>query len=141
MLHTFSVFVNCVFVIHFMNHVLRDNHQFSSFIHSAEADHEEWFSWNSFIKIDVFFFIIVYDSHVFCLYSSYLIRSSNCVNFVFHFMSSIKSTKYESSSFSTIMSCDDDTCLLIESFFESHNKLMWNVEWIFISDNNLSSYV
>ena len=44
------------------------------------------------------FFIIVYSFHVFCSYSFYLIRSSNCVNFVFHFMLSIKSTKYRFSS-------------------------------------------
>src|SRR5205809_936799 len=82
------------------------------------------FSYNSFIKIDVFFFIIMYDSHVLHLYSSHLIRSLNHVNFVFHFMSSIKSTKYRSSSFSTIMNCDDDTCLLIRSSFKNHNRLM-----------------
>ena len=141
MLHAFSVFVNHVFMIHFMNYVSESNHQFSSFIHSVRTNHEEWFSWNSFIKIDVFFLIIMYNFHVLCSYSSHLIRSSNHVNFMFHFMLSIKSTKYESSSFSTIVSCDDSTCLSIRLSFKSHNRLTWNVEWTFISDDNLSSYM
>jgi len=135
-IHDFSVFV-----IHFMIHVSESNHWFSFFTYSIRADCEEWSWWNSFIKADAFFFIIMYDSHVLCSYSSHLIRSSNHVNFVFHFMSLIESTKYEFSSFSTIVSCDDSTCLLIRSSFKSHNKLMWNVEWTFISDDNSSSYV
>src|SRR5436189_3774447 len=75
-----------------------------------------------FLSKSVYFFIIIYDFHVFYLYLSHLIKSLNCMNFVFHFMSLIELTKYESSLFSTIMSCDDDTCLLIESFFESCNR-------------------
>jgi len=107
------------------------------------------FSWNKlwrmilmkfFYQNRCVFFIIVYDSHVLHLYSSHLIRSSNHVNFMFHFMSSIKSTKYKSFLFSTIMNCDDNTCLSIESFFKNHNRLTWNIEWTFISDDNSSSY-
>ena len=140
MLHALSAFMDCVFVVCFVNHVSEGNCQFSSFIHSVETDCKEWFSWNSFIKIDTSFFIIMYNFHVLCSYSSHLIRSSNHVNFMFHFMSSIKLIKYESSVFLTIVSCSNDTCLLIKSSFKSCNKLMWNVEWTFISDDNLSSY-
>ena len=120
--------------------VFDSNHLFSFFTHSAEADCEKWFLWNSFTSSEVFFLIIMYSFHVYCSYSSHLIRSSNHMNFMFHFMLLIKSTKYESCSFSTIMSCDDSICLLIESFFKNHNKLTWNIEWIFISDDNSSSY-
>src|SRR5205085_133980 len=77
-----------------------------------------------FIKINVFFIIIMYNFHVFYLYFFHLIKSLNCVNFVFHFMSSIKLTKYKFSLFLTIMNCNNDTCLLIKSFFENHNKLI-----------------
>src|SRR6266487_3655773 len=77
-----------------------------------------------FIKINVFFFIIVYDSHVLCSYSSHLIRNSNCADFVFHFMSLIKLIKYKSSLFSIIMSCNDNTCLLIRLSFKNYNKLI-----------------
>src|SRR6266487_3794371 len=77
-----------------------------------------------FIKINVFFFIIIYDSHVLCSYSSHLIRNSNHANFMFHFMSLIKLIKYRSSLFSIIMNYDDDTYLLIELSFKNHNKLM-----------------
>ena len=128
MLHTLSVFMNCVFVIHFMNYISENNHWFSSFIHLIRADCEKWSSWNFFIKINIFFFIIMYDSHVLCLYSSYLIRNSNCMNFVFYFMLLIKLIKYKSSSFSTIMNCDNSTCLLIELSFKNHNRLTWNIE-------------
>ncbi len=69
------------------------------------------------------FFIIMYNFHVFYSYSSYLIKSSNCADFMFHFMSLIELTKYESSLFSTIMSYDSDICLLIKLFFKNHNKL------------------
>ena len=141
MLYALSVFMNYVFVIHFMNHVLRDNYQFFSFIYSAETDCEEWSSWNSFIKINMFFFIIMYDSHVLYLYSSHLIRSSNHVNFIFYFILLIKLTKYRSSSFSIIINYDSDTYLLIRLSFENYNKLIWNIEWTFISDDNSSSYV
>ena len=74
------------------------------------------------------FFIIIYNSHILCLYSSHLIKSLNCVNFMFHFMSLIKLTKYRSSLFSTIMSCDNDIYLSIRLFFKNHNKLTWNIE-------------
>ena len=70
------------------------------------------------------FFIIVYDFHVLHSYFFHLIRSSNCVNFVFHFMSLIKSIKYESCLFLIIVNCDDSICLLIRSFFKNCNKLM-----------------
>jgi len=70
------------------------------------------------------FFIIIYDFHDFYLYFSYLIRSSNHVNFMFHFMLLIKLIKYESSLFSIIISYNNDTCLLIKLFFENHNKLI-----------------
>ena len=139
-LHALSVFMNCVFVICFVNHVSENIHWFSSFIHSVEADHKKWSSWNFFINSEIFFLIIMYNFHVYCSYSFHLIRSSNHMNFMFHFMLLIKSTKYESCSFSTIMSCDDDTCLLIKSFFKNYNRLTWNVEWTFISDDNLNSY-
>ena len=82
------------------------------------------------------FFIVVYDFHVLCSYSSHLIRSSNHMNFMFHFMSLIKLTKYELCSFSIIMNYDNSTCLLIKSSFKNHNKLMWNIEWIFIFNDN-----
>ncbi len=141
MLHALSVFVNYVFVVCFVDCVLESNYWFSFFIHSAGAGCEEWSSWNFFIKIDVSFFIVMYDSHVLCLYSSHLIRSSNCADFMFHFMSSIKSTKYELSSFSTIVDCSDGTCLPIRLSFKSCNRLTWNIEWTFISDDNSSSYV
>ena len=124
----------------FMIHVSENNYQFSFFTHSAKTDHEKWFWWIFFIKVSIFFFIIMYDSHVLCLYSSYLIRSSNHVNFIFHFMSLIESTKYKSSSFSTIIDCSDNTCLLIESSFKNCNRLIWNIKWTFISDSNLSLY-
>ena len=131
----------CVFMICFMNHVSEDNCQFSSFTYSVRTDHKEWFLWNFFTNLKTFFLIIMYNSHVCCLYFFHLIRSSNHVNFMFHFMLSIKSTKYRSCSFSIIMSCSDDTCLSIRLFFENYNKLTWNVKWIFISDNNSNSYV
>ena len=128
MFHSLSVFVNHVFVICFMNYILRE--QLLIFFFYS-------FSWDRLWRIIFMkffnqnwcvFFIIMYDFHVLHSYSSHLIRSSNHVNFVFYFMSSIKSTKYESSLFSTIVSCNDDTCLLIRSSFENHNRLMWNVE-------------
>ena len=127
MLH--AVF-SCCFQITmlFVLHVFDDNHLFSFFIHLAETNHKEWFLWNSFINLKTSFLIIMYDFHVCCSYFSYLIRSSNHMNFMFHFMSSIKSTKYESCSFLIIMNCDDSTCLLIESFFKNYNRLTWNVE-------------
>ena len=133
----FSVFMFCVFMIH----VSENNHQFSSFIHSVKINHEKWSWWKFFIKTDVFFFIIMYDSHVFCLYSSHLIRNSNHVNFIFYFMLLIESTKYRSSLLSTIMSCDSDICLSIRSSFENCNRLTWNIEWTFISNDNLSLYM
>ncbi len=133
--------VNFMFFFVFVICVSEDNHQFSSFTHSAETGCEEWSWWNFFIKVNVSFFIIIYDSHVLCSYSSYLIRSLNCVNFVFYFMLLIKLTKYRSSLFSIIMSYDNSTYLLIRSFFKNYNKLIWNVKWTFISDNNLNSYI
>ena len=133
----FLIFLFHVFVIC----VLKNNCWFSFFIHSVRTDCKKWSWWNFFIKTNVSFFIIVYDFYVFCSYFSHLIRSLNCVNFVFHFMLSIESTKYRSFSLSIIMSCDNDTCLSIRLSFKNHNRLTWNIEWIFISDNNLSSYV
>ena len=134
-------FYLAVFMIHvFVIHVSEDSYWFSSFIHSVRTNYEKWSWWNSFIKINASFFIIIYDSHVLCSYSSYLIRSSNYINFIFHFMLLIKLTKYESSLFSIIMSYDNDTYLSIRSSFESHNKLIWNIKWTFISNNNSSSY-
>ncbi len=124
----------------FTFHVSENNHQFSSFTHSVKADHKEWSWWNSFIKIDASFFIIMYNSHVLHSYSSHLIRSSNHANFMFHFMLSIKLIKYKSSSFLIIMNYDSSTYLLIRSSFKNHNKLIWNIKWIFISDDNSSSY-
>ena len=67
---------------------------FLSFAHFVETDCKKWSSWNSFIRIKTSFFIIMYDSHVLHLYFSHLIRSLNHADFMFHFMSSIKSTKY-----------------------------------------------
>ena len=133
--------VNFMFFFVFMIHVSESNYWFLSFTYSVEASYEEWSWWNFFIKMSVSFFIIIYDSHVLCLYSSHLIRSSNHANFIFYFMLLIKLTKYESSLFSIIISYDDSTYLLIELFFENHNRLMWNIEWTFISDDNLSSYI
>ena len=130
----------CVFHV-FMFCVSDDNCLFFSFIHSAETDCEKWSSWNSFSSSEASFLIIVYDSHVLCSYSSHLIKSSNYVDCVFHFMSSIKSTKYKSSLFLTIVDCSSSTFLLIRLFFDDCNKLVWNVECIFISDDNSSSYV
>ena len=124
---------NWVFFLIFLSswftfHVLESNCWFSFFTHSVRTDYKEWSWWNFFIKTDVFFFIVVYSSHVLYSYSSHLIRSLNCMNFMFHFMLLIESMKYESSSFSTIVNCDNDTCLLIRLFFENHNKLIWNIE-------------
>jgi len=124
MLHALSIFMNHVFMIHFINHVSENNHWFSSFIHLVRINHEEWSSWNFFIKINVFFFIIMYDFHVLCSYSSHLIRSSNHMNFMFHFMLLIKLIKYRLSSFLIIINYDDDTYLLIKSSFENYNKLI-----------------
>ena len=109
-------------------------------LYFIEADYERWSSWNFFIKIRVFFFIVVYDFHVLCLYSSHLIRSSNCASWIHHLMSSIKSTKYESSSLLTVTNSSSDTCCLIRSCFENSNKLTWNIECIFISSDKSSSY-
>ena len=111
------------------------------FAHFVETDHKKWFSWNFFIIIEAFFFIVMYNSHVLHSYSSHLIRSLNHVNFVFHFMLSIKSTKYRSFLFSTIVNYNNDTYLLIESSFKNHNRLIWNIEWTFILNNNLNLYV
>ena len=135
--------VNLMFSFTFMRfviHLSENDHLFSSFVHFVKTDQERWSSWNSFIRIEISFFIIVYDSHVLYLYFSHLIRSSNCASWVCHLMSSIKSTKYESSSLSTIMSSDSDTCYSTELCFENSNKLMWNVECIFISSDKSSSY-
>ena len=138
LLQNLSLWV-CVFHV-FMFCVSDDNHLFSSFIHSVRADCEKWFSWNSFSSSEASFLIIMYDFHVLCSYSSHLIKSLNCVNCVFHFMSLIESTKYESSLFLMIVDCDDDTCLLIRLFFDDCNKLVWNVRCIFIPGGNSSSY-
>ena len=131
------VHVICVFVFH----VSDDNHLFSSFIHSAKADCERWSSWNSFSSSRTSFLIIMYGFHVLCSYSSHLIKSSNCADCAFYFMSLIKSTKYGPSSFSTIVDCSSSTCLLIRLFFNDCNKFVWNIECTFISDDNSSSYV
>ena len=132
--------VNFIFFFVFVICVSEDNHQFSSFTHSAEINHKEWSWWNFFIKINASFFIIIYDSHILCSYSSYLIRSSNHVNFIFHFISLIELIKYRSFLFSIIISYDDDIYLLIRSSFKNYNRMIWNIEWTFISDNNSSSY-
>jgi hypothetical protein len=124
MLHALSVFVNCVFVICLVNHVLGGNCWFSSFIYSAGAGHEGWSWWNSFTKINVSFFIVMYDFYVLYLYSFYLIRSLNCVDFVFHFILLIKLTKYEPSLFLIIVGCGGGTYLLIRLSFENYNRLM-----------------
>ena len=130
-----------VHVFHvFMFHVSDDNCLFSSFIHPAGAGREKWSSWNSFNSSEASFLINMYDSHVLCSYSSHLIKSSNCADCMFYFMSSIKSTKYGPFLFSMIVDCDGGTCLLIRLFFDDCNKLVWNVECTFISDDNLSSY-
>ena len=133
------IMILAVFVIHIMIHMSESNCQFSSFIYLVRADYKEWLWWNSFTKLGALCLIIMYDFHVHCSYSSHLIRSSNHAACVFHFMLSIKSIKYESSLFLTIVDCGSDTCLSIRSFFKSHNKLTWNVECTLISDSSLSS--
>ena len=82
MLHALSVFVNHVFMIHFVNHVSKSNCWFSSFIHSAETDCEKWSSWNFFIKINVFFFIVMYDFHVLYLYDILIMLEHRAFCFV-----------------------------------------------------------
>ena len=118
-----------------------NNYLFSSFIHSIRADYERWFLWNFFSSSKTFFLIIMYDSHVLCLYSSHLIKNLNYINCMFYFMSLIESTKYKSSLFSTIIDCSNNIYLSIESFFNGCNKLVWNVRCTFISDDNSSSYI
>ena len=82
MLHALSVFVNHVFVIYFMNHVSENNHWFSSFIYSVRTNHEEWFSWNFFIKIDVFFLlsfiIFMFFIHILLIWSEVQIMQILC---------------------------------------------------------------
>ena len=124
----------------FMIHVSENNHQFSSFTHSVRTDCEEWSWWNSFIKTDASFFIIMYSSHVLLSYSSHLIRSSNCASWICYLMLSIELIKYRSSSLSTVMSSSSDICCSIRSCFENSNKLTWNIKCIFISSNKLNSY-
>ena len=137
----FFIMFFSIFVFHiFMIHVSENNHQFSSFTYSVRTNYKKWSWWNFFIKTNASFFIIMYSSHVLHSYFFHLIRSLNHMNFMFHFMSLIKSTKYRFFLFSTIVSCDDNTYLLIRLFFENHNKLMWNVKWTFISDDNSSLY-
>ena len=130
--HVFHVFMFCV---------SDGNCLFSSFIQLAGAGRERWSSWNSFSPLGASFLIIVYDFHVLCSYSFHLIKSSNCADCVFHFMSLIESTKYRSFLFLMIVDCDDSTCLLIRLFFDDCNRLMWNIRCIFISGGNSSSYV
>ena len=125
----------------FMFYILDNNYLFSSFIYLIRINYKRWFSWNSFSSFRVSFLIIMYDSHVLCLYSSHLIKSLNYVNCTFHFMLLIESTKYESFSFSIIIDYNNSTCLLIKLFFDDCNKLVWNIRCTFISDNNSSSYV
>ena len=87
------------------------------------------------------FFINIYNFHVFYLYFFHLIRSSNCTDFVLHFMLSIKLIKYEFSSFSIIINCDNNIYLSIKLSFKNHNKLTWNIKWTFIFDDNSNSYI
>ena len=129
-----------VFVIYFMNHVSENNCQIF-FIHSIKTNHEEWFWWNFFIKISMFFLLLYMIFMFFCSYFSHLIKSLNCTNFMFYFILSIKLIKYESFLFLTIINCDNNTCLLIKSFFKNHNKLIWNIKWIFILNDNSNSYI
>ena len=69
LIHDFSVFM-----IHFMIHVSKNNHQFSSFTHSAEANHEKWFWWIFFIKMSVFFLLLcmifMFFVHIFLIWSA-----------------------------------------------------------------------
>ena len=135
--------VNFIFFFAFIKfeiHLSESDYLFSSFAHFIEADYERWSSWNFFIRIRASFFIIVYDFHVLCLYSSHLIRSSNCASWIYHLMSSIESTKYEFSLLSTVTDDDSDICHLIRSCFKSSNKLTWNIECIFIFSNRSNSY-
>ena len=122
-----TVFVNFMFFFTFIKfriHLSKNNHLFSFFAHFVETNCKKWFSWNFFIRIEMFFFIIVYNFHVFCLYFFYLIKSSNCASWICHLMLLIESTKYEFFSLSTIMSCDNSICLSIRSSFKNCNKLM-----------------
>ena len=132
--------IEVVISVNFAVHLLESDYLFSFFVHFVEADWEKWSSWNSFIRIRVFFFIVIYSFHVLHLYFFHLIRSSNHASWIHHLMLSIKSTKYKSSSLSTVMSSDSDTCHFIRLCFESSNKLMWNIECIFISSDKLSLY-
>ena len=86
------------------------------------------------------FIIIIYDFHVFHLYSSHLIRSSNHTSWVCHFMSLIESTKYRFFSLSAVTNSSSDTCYFTELYFKNNNKLTWNVECIFISSDKSNSY-
>ena len=135
--------VNLMFFFAFMRFMIclsESDYLFLSFVHFVEADYKRWSLWNSFIRIDVSFFIIIYDSHVLCSYSSHVIRSSNHVSWIHHLMSSIKSTKYESFSLSTVTNNDSDICHFIRSCFENSNKLIWNIKYIFIFSDKSSSY-
>ena len=107
--------------------------------HSARTDCEKWFWWIFLLKSMYFFYYCVQFS-CFLFVFFHLIKSLNYVNFMFHFMSLIKLTKYRFFSFSILINCDNNTCLLIRSFFKNCNKLMWNVEWIFILNDNSSLY-
>jgi len=133
--HVFFAFIR------FVIYLSENDYLFLFFIYFVETDQEKWSLWNSFIRIDVSFFIIIYDFHVFCSYSSHLIRNSNHAFWIYHLMSLIESTKYESSLLSTVTDSSSDTCYFIRSCFENSSKLMWNVEYIFIFLNKLNSYV
>ena len=138
------IFVNFMFFFAFMRFVIclsEDNHLFSFFIYFIKIDWERWSSWNFFIRVSASFFIIIYNSHVLHLYSSHLIRSSNHASWIHHLMLLIKSTKYRSSSLSTITDSSSDTCCLTRSCFKNSNKLTWNIECIFISSDKSSSYI
>jgi hypothetical protein len=140
--HVFIIFIKVALDIYdLLVHVLDNNCLFLFFIYLAGAGHKEWSLWNSFTFLDVFFLIIMYSSHDCCLYSSYLIRSSNHADYMFYFMLLIKLTKYRPSLFSTIVDYNSSTCLLIESSLENCNRLTWNTRWIFNSDDSLSLYV
>ncbi len=121
-------FVFCVFMIlifiKFMIYLFKNDYLFLFFTHLTEINYEKWSSWNSFIRINIFFLIIIYDFHDFCLYFSYLIRSSNHASWIHHLMLLIKLIKYKSSLLSIIIDDDSDTCCLTESCFKNNNKLI-----------------